>query len=59
MAEIAFSDRLKKWRPQLRHKERAALLGVELDTFRNWLYGRHKPGKLALAELERRMEAAP
>lgn len=38
-----FLEKLRLWKPELRHKERAALLGVELDTFRGWLYGRHVP----------------
>lgn len=55
MANTPFAERLEKWRTDLLHKERAALLGVELETFRNWLYGKNEPSELAIAELERRM----
>lgn len=41
------------------HKEAAAKLDVSIWTYRNWEYGRKVPGKLSMAELERRMNANP
>jgi len=51
-----FSERLKKWRGRLYQKEAAALLDVPLATLRKWENGKQTPNKLALAELERRMD---
>jgi hypothetical protein len=50
-----FSGKLKKWRPELRHKERASILGVELDTFRGWLYGKHTPNRFVLEAIEKKI----
>ncbi len=51
----SFAEKLKGWKPELRHKERAALLGVELDTFRGWLYGRHTPSLFVQKAIEEKM----
>jgi len=53
-----FKDRLKVWRGKLRQKEGADKLKVPLSTYRKWEIGKQTPGKLARAELERRMEHA-
>lgn len=51
-------DRLRKLRLslQLRQKEMADRLDVGIGTYRNWEYGKKTPGKLAAAELDRRIE---
>lgn len=51
-----FSKRLRVWRGKLYQKEAAAKLDVPLPTFRKWENGKQTPNKLALAEIERRME---
>lgn len=51
------SVRLKKWRGKLYQKEAADKLNLPLPTYRKYEYGVRQPNPLALAELERRMEA--
>lgn len=57
MIKTAFKDRLKEWRGKLYQKEAAEILSVSTATIRKWESGKRTPGKLALAEIERRMEA--
>jgi len=52
----SFATRLKNWRGPLRQKEAASVLDVKLGTFRSWENGKRTPNKLALIEIERRME---
>lgn len=54
MAEL-LADRLKRWRGPLRQKEAAAKLDIPLPTYRKYENGKRTPAKLALVELERRM----
>lgn len=53
MVDASFSKRLRKWRGKRYQKEAAAALNVELQTYRNWEYGRNVPVHLALREVER------
>lgn len=56
MPDELLKDRLKKWRGKLRKKEAAAILDIPFPTYRSYEYGKRTPNKLAMAELERRME---
>lgn len=58
MAEL-LKDRLKAWRGKRLQKEAAADLDVPLATYRKWEYGKRTPDKLAMVELNRRLEANP
>ena len=49
-------DQLREWQGKRRQKEAAADLDIPLPTYRKFLYGKRTPNKLALAELNRRME---
>lgn len=49
-------DRLKAWRGKRSLKEAAADLGVDYPSYRKYETGKRTPHKLAMAELERRME---
>ena len=51
------SVRLRKWRGKLYQKEAADKLNLPLTTYRKYEYGLRHPNPLALAELNRRMEA--
>lgn len=52
MKNKTFAKNLSKWKLALKHKERAALLGVPLDTFRGWLYGKAVPSDFARKTIE-------
>jgi len=52
-----FKEKLRKWRGTLRQKEAANILKVSVRTYQNWEEGKNNPKPLAMAELERRMEA--
>lgn len=58
MSEL-LAKRLKAWRGGLRQKEAAALLDIPLPTYRKYEAGKRHPNKLALPELDRRMQAKP
>lgn len=49
------ADKIRQWRGRLSLKEAAAALDVDYPTFRKYASGKRTPCKLALAELERRM----
>ena len=51
-----FAEKLSKWMPLLKHKEKADILGIPLDTFRGWLYGKHLPTDFVRQEVDRLME---
>ena len=57
MAEL-LADKLRSWRGKLYRKEAAALLDLPLGTYRKYETGKRTPSKIALAELERRLERA-
>lgn len=56
LSTLLLKDRLKTWRGKRYRKEAAALLDIPLATYRKYEEGRRTPNKLALAELERRLE---
>lgn len=55
---MALKDRLLALRlaRKLRQKEMAATINLSLNTYRSWETGKRTPGKLAMAELERRIQ---
>lgn len=55
MAEL-LKDRLLQMRGKLRQKEMAELLDLPLQTYRKYELGKRTPNKLAMPELERRMQ---
>lgn len=59
--EPLLKDRLFRLRRQkgLQQKEMSELLRVETGTYRSWEKGKRTPKAMALAELERRIEALP
>ena len=54
MAEL-LSKRLKVWRGTRNARAAATALGIPLETYRKYEWGKRTPNALALAELERRM----
>jgi transcriptional regulator with XRE-family HTH domain len=50
------ADRLRLWRGKRYIKEAADILGIPIGTYRKYEEGKRTPNKLALAELERRLE---
>jgi hypothetical protein len=50
------SKRLRRWRGKRYIKEAAALLNIPVGSYRKYEEGKRTPNKLALAELERRLE---
>jgi hypothetical protein len=54
MAEL-LAKRLKAWRGTRNARAAAAALGIPLETYRKYEWGKRTPNALALAELERRM----
>lgn len=50
------ADKLKLWRGKRYRKEAAAILRIPLPTYRKYEEGKRTPNKLAMAELERRLE---
>lgn len=56
MATKLLKDKLKVLRGTLRQKEMAERLNLPLPTYRKYELGKRTPSKLALAELERRIE---
>jgi predicted transcriptional regulator len=50
-----FKDRLRAWRGKRYQKQAADILSVSTACIRKWEKGKRTPGKLALAEIERRM----
>lgn len=57
MDRQAFVNLLKSWQPELRHKEKAAILGVELETFKTWIQGRHSPTDFVKQCVQKAIEA--
>jgi hypothetical protein len=55
MSEL-LAAKLRRWRGKRYRKEAAALLDIPLTTYRKYEVGMRTPNKLALAELERRIE---
>lgn len=53
---VLLSERLRLWRGRLYQKEAAAKLDLPLPTYRKYEKGKRTPNKLAMAELERRLE---
>lgn len=53
---VPFSVKLRTWLRGRRHKEGANVLGISLDTFRNWHQGRNEPDRWRRPEIERLME---
>jgi len=55
-----FAYILTQWRDKKNWyaKQAAAHLGVPLETYRSWEWGRNIPGALTRAEVARRMDAA-
>lgn len=45
-AHKLFASRLRKWRGKRYQKNAAQVLGVELQTYRNWEYGLSKPSSV-------------
>lgn len=50
------ADRLRLWRGKRYIKEAAAILGLPMGTYRKYEEGKRTPNKLAMAELERRLQ---
>lgn len=57
MIKPLFKDRLRELRGKLVQKEMAAKLDVSVSRYRAWEYGKRTPEKLALLEIERRIES--
>lgn len=56
---MLLKDRLRKWRGKRYQKEAAAALDLPVPTYRKYETGKRTPNKLAMAELNRRLEANP
>jgi Helix-turn-helix len=56
MADL-LKNRLREWRGKRRQKEAAADLDIPVPTYRKYEYGKRTPNRLALAELNRRMDS--
>jgi hypothetical protein len=56
---MPFKTKLKKWRGQRSLKEAAAAIDVDYPSYRKYETGKRTPCKLALAEIERRMNDHP
>lgn len=54
-----FSRKLREWRGRRYQKEAAVILDIPLPTYRKYERGKRTPNKLAMAELERRINAHP
>jgi len=55
MAEL-LKDKIRAWRGKLSLKEAAAVLDIDYPSMRKYAAGKRTPCKLALIELERRMD---
>lgn len=53
---LLLKDRLKEWRGRYSLKEAAAVLDIDYPTYRKYETGKRTPSKLALAEIERRLQ---
>src|SRR5215813_3192643 len=56
MATLLLAEKLKAWRGRLSLKEAAAKLDIDYPTYRKYESGKRTPCKLALAELQRRLD---
>jgi len=54
-----FVEHLKSWQTKwnLRQKQAADILGVNLNTMKGWLSGQHEPVQFVIDELRKRMNS--